>query len=130
MKFIKNLKLKIRNLKSDQDGIALLISLLLTGILISIVLTMSIIFLPKIRLAGDVKKSSTAFYAAESAVEWCIYINIKGGAPPAIPVMTNGSTFVNALTDVSPIPADCAATSFKMTGNYQGISRSLEISGL
>jgi Tfp pilus assembly protein PilX len=130
MKFIKNLKFKNHNLKTNQDGVALLISLLLTGILISIVLTMSIIFLPKIRLAGDVKKSSAAFYAAESAIEWCLYINIKGGTPPALPVMTNGSTFVNAATDVPPISADCSASSFKMTGNYQGISRSIEISGL
>ncbi len=114
---------------SSQSGVVLLISLVLTGILISIVLAVSLIFIPKIRLAGDSKKSAAALYAAESALEWCLYAHNKD--PNAVlPVMANGASFVNAATNVAPVSADCSAVYFKIIGTYQGVSRSFEVSGL
>jgi len=116
--------------KKNQSGVALLIALLLTGVLLSMVLAISIVFIPKIRLAGDLKKSNAALYAAESGLEWCLYANVHD-PNAALPVMANGATYVNAATNVAPVPADCVApaSSIKIIGTFQGISRSFEIFG-
>lgn len=106
--------MKHRNL---QSGIAILASLLLAGIMISIMLVLMAIFIPKIRVASDVKNSTAAVYAAESALEWCLYIDRVDDTAPR-PVMSNGATF-----EVS----DCKVKPVKATGTYRGISRAFEI---
>lgn len=125
-----SLKPKTQNLKPDpQSGIAVVIAVLFIGVLTSIVLALSLIFLPKIRLAGEIKRSSAALYAAESGLEWCLYVNRYGNV--ALPAMSNGATYVNAATNVLPATGDCVppASSIKIIGTYQGISRAFEISG-
>jgi len=121
------LKFKIRGRNSNQAGVAVIISILLVGILLSIVLVTSLIFIPKIRTAGEVKKSTAAIYAAESAIEWCLYVNMQG--PASLPVMSNGAYYVNAVTDIPPVAADCATPPIKIIGTYQGVSRAFEVSG-
>jgi hypothetical protein len=113
---------------NSTEGQAVVISILLAGILLSIVLTISLIFTPKIRASSEVKKSSAALYAAESGLEWCLYVNRRGSV--AQPVMANGATFLNGgVNPPAPlVPADCSAPTIKVLGTYQGITRAFEIS--
>ncbi len=124
--------MNIKKLKTDsQSGVAVIIAVLLVGVLISMVLSLSLIFLPKIRLAAEVKKSSAAVYAAESAIEWCLYVNMQSTMPtPSLPVMSNNASYVDAATGIIPVATNCATSPIKIIGTYQGISRSFEVSGI
>lgn len=124
--FKKTLNPKPSTLNPGQRGAAVLISILLVGVLLSIVLTLSLIFTPKIRASSEVKKSSAALYAAESGLEWCLYIYRRGAV--AAPVMSNGASYVNGYTGNPLVAGDCSAATIKVIGTYQGISRAFEIS--
>ncbi len=118
--------MKIRN--STQDGQAVVIAVLIVGFLLSIALTLSLLFIPKIRASSEVSKSSAALYAAESGLEWCLYVNRHGDT--AAPTMANSANFLNGKVN-PPVPltsADCLAPPLKVLGTYQGISRAFEIS--
>jgi len=114
------------SLLTDNRGVAALMAILLVGIFLSIVLTLSAIFIPQLRTSGEVKRSSSAAFAAESAIEWCLYINRIGST--AFPVFANGATVINGITNLPFIEADCVAPPFKAVGTFQDITRSFEIS--
>ena len=99
--------------------------LLLSGFM-SIVLTLSAIFIPKIKTAAEIKNSSAALYASESGIEWCLYVNRIGSA--AFPVMENGAQIINGNTGQPFNSADCLTQPIKSIGTYQGVTRSLEVS--
>lgn len=113
-----------------QEGVAVLFAVLLTALFLSITLTLSAIFIPKIRISSDVKNSVGAIYAAESGVEWCLYVNFKTPAlpTPSPPAMANNASYINGNTGNSFIPSDCLVLPIKSTGTYNGTTRSLEIS--
>lgn len=124
MLFIKLLK---NNSLKNQEGVAILISLLLVSALLAIVLTLSAIFIPKIMTSSEAKNSSAALYAAESGIEWCLQVR-KGGSPPQ-PIMSNGATYLNGLTQPPSVltSADCSGATLKVIGNFQGPNRALEV---
>lgn len=110
----------------------MIMAVLFAGILVAMVLSLSLVFIPKIKVAGDVKKSVAAAYAAESAIEWCLYVNRIGVANQ--PVMSNNAVYINGnspigapFAAVPPRPGDCVSP-VKALGTYQGVTRSFEIS--
>ncbi|MDO8495190.1 MAG: hypothetical protein Q7S32_01520 [bacterium] len=102
----------------NQAGVAILFSIILISILLSAAFTLSLIFAPKIRSSGQIKDSTGAFYAADSGVEWCLYMIRKGLAPA--PIFNNGATLIAN-------PADCSAFPMKLTGTYKGVTRAVEV---
>ena len=116
----KNIKLK------TNKGVAVIYAVLLMGFFLSIVFTLSAIFIPKLKIAGDVKRSVGALYAAESGIEWCLYVNRMGSTPQ--PVMENGATFINGITNAPFVEANCSSFPIKSLGTYRGVTRSLEVS--
>ena len=97
---------------------AILISVLLVGVMLSIVFALSAIFIPKIRAAAETKNSVPAAYAAESALELCLYVLNKSEIDK--PRMDNGSDF--------EVSDDCTISPVKSTGTYRGVTRAFEIS--
>jgi len=89
---LKFAKLKI----NSESGVIIVYSILMVGVLLAIVTTLSALFSAKVRLSSDVKSSVSALYAAESGVEWCLFRKKDGNAP--IPVLDNGATY-----EVNPI---------------------------
>ncbi|HEY4506548.1 MAG TPA: hypothetical protein VJH71_00020 [Candidatus Paceibacterota bacterium] len=128
------MKSKIQNIKNninnkwihDQSGVVMIISVLLIGIILSIVFSLSLIFIPKLRIAADVKRSAAAAYASESAIEWCLYVSRKGSV--ARPVMSNGATFINGNTGLAFVEAECLISPVKSIGTFQGVSRAFQAS--
>ncbi|MBI2063836.1 MAG: hypothetical protein HYT65_02490 [Candidatus Yanofskybacteria bacterium] len=108
------------------EGAAVIFTVLLIGLFLSIVFTLSAIFIPKIRTSSDIKSSAGALYAAESGIEWCLYVDRRGAA--AMPVMSNGATYINGNTGLPFIPADCSIFPIKSDGTYRGVTRSFEVS--
>lgn len=120
-------KIKIKN---REGGVAIIFSVLLIGVILAIVLTLSAIFIPKIRASAEVKKSTAAAYAAESAIEWCLYIKINTppSPTPSPPVMSNGATYTNGLTGGPLSASDCLSIPIRTLGTFQGVTRAFEIS--
>ena len=112
------------NLKPD-SGVAILFSILTVGVLLSIVLTLSAIFIPKLKLSSQTKSSVGAIYAAESAIEWCLYVNRIG--PVSLPTMANGATYTDGTGGILD-SSDCAAFPIKVLGTYRGVTRAFEVS--
>jgi hypothetical protein len=78
--------------KNNQEGIALIAALLLVSIILTMALTLSAIFIPKIESVTQIRQSVAAAYAAESALEWCLYVNRVTTVPS--PAMGNNTKFV------------------------------------
>ena len=97
---------------------AIIVSILLVGVILSIVFALSAIFIPKIRTAAETKNSTPAAYAAESGLEWCLYVARHGDVPAPVNPLGNGSTY-----EVS----DCAVSPVKSTGQYRGVTRAFQI---
>lgn len=112
-----------KNKKSQTDGqkgVIIIFTMIILGILVSISLGLSAIFVPKIRAITEVKNSVGAFFAAESGLEWCLYKKQVAPLVPPPPVMANGATFIVT-------PADCSTFPLKSVGSFRGVNRALEV---
>lgn len=105
----------------------MLFTLLMVGIIVSIVLALTAIFLPKLRSVSEMKNSVGALYAAESGAEWCLYVMYQDFTSfPNPPVLDNGATLVNS-TGNPLTSADCSAAAIKVLGTYNRVTRAFEI---
>lgn len=111
-------------------GIALASTLLIMSIMVSIVIVLLSIFLPRIDVFRQFRESQNAFYAAESAAERCVYkerrttIHDPPYPQPQEPmVFSNGSTYL--------LTPDCSVVTFgtpkQARGNYRDSSFVLQI---
>ena len=119
------MKSKKKKTKNDQSGAALLLTLLLISVMLAISFSLAGIFIPKIRQSVDAKFSTNAFYAAESGVEWCLYSK-RVGVPGTL-TLSNGAVAYDG-NEGTLETTDCDATTIKVIGTYQGVSRALEVS--
>lgn len=120
----------MENLK--ERGVVVIMAVLFISFLLLITITLSAIFIPKVHSLFQVKNSTPALYAADSALEWCLYVArlTPPAATPNPPIMANGADYKNGIAVPAPAPfnaADCKAFTIKAIGTYQGVSRSLQI---
>ncbi len=122
--------MKLQQLHNKREsGVIVIITLLLVTILSSIVIALAAIIIPRIRVSSEIKRSIGALYAADSAIEWCLYKPKNPGVTLANP-LSDGATWT--LTQQPPSKPNCSesgAGPVKAIGTYQGVTRSLEISG-
>ena len=79
---------------SDAQRLSIIIfTILMLSAILAISLTLTSIFIPKIRSITEAADSIGAIYAADSAMEWCLYNNRRNNPPLPQPVMANGSTY-------------------------------------
>lgn len=107
----------------DESGSILIYAVLMLGSILAITLSLAAIFIPKIRATSNASSGSVgAIYAADSALEWCIYTN-RGNSSVAQPTMNNGSSYT--------LSSDCNSGNTNLdaqaVGTYRGVSRSLEV---
>ncbi len=108
-----------------EAGSVIIFTVLILGSMLAITLALAGIYIPKLRAIGDAGAGSVgAIYAADSALEWCIYTN-RGNPPLPQPVMSNGATY--RILPVSA--ANCAALPLnnQAVGTYRNVSRSLQV---
>ncbi|MGD0977049.1 MAG: hypothetical protein ABR875_02035 [Minisyncoccia bacterium] len=106
--------------KRSDSGVALLFTILMIGILLSIILVLSNIFAIKLKLSAETRYSVSAYYAAESGVEYCLYLRTSPTPVPDPPVLDNGATFDTGDT--------CASGNIRSVGSFRNVSRAIEIS--
>ena len=115
------MKNKIKNSLKNKNfcgGSALVLSVLIVNTLLSMAIVLTLIFVPKIKVSTNIKNSVSAIYAADSGIEYCLYINRVG--PVNAPTLNNGATY-------TVIPADCSTTTIRAVGEKDGTTRSLEV---
>ena len=128
---IKGYNIKLNH--SNQGGSILIFALQILAIMMSIIFTVSAVFIPKLRIVSDSLKSVNALFAADSALEWCLYINRENPTPEFLPqpAMVNGAISAIYYPASGTTLATCLSTETPMdhraVGTYQNISRSLEI---
>lgn len=108
--------------QQNESGSILLYTVLILNIILAISITLAGIFLPKIKVISQSGPDSIkAFYAADSAIEWCLYIN-KGKPPVNAPTMVNSSSYIL-------IPSDCTIKplNHRAIGTYRTVSRALQV---
>src|SRR3989344_2804672 len=80
----------------DQSGIALILSVLLLAIILSITVALISIFAPRLRVSSDIKNSVSALFAADSGAELCLYEAFKqlpAPSPRLTTVLDSEATF-------------------------------------
>ena len=118
-------------LKENRGSVIIYSVLILTTIMIISFVLLSV-FLPELKTSNDTVKSVLASYAADSAIEWCIYVNRDNPSPPGPPVMSNGTTYniyyipTNALATCSS--ATESPLNHRAVGTYSDVSRSFQVS--
>lgn len=113
-----------------ERGSILIFAVLMLGVILTITLTLASIFVPKIRSAAETTHSVKAIYAADSAIEWCLYNNRHPVPPIPSPAMSNNSAYT--ILDSGGGASDCSAQplDYRAIGTYGGVNRSFEVSEL
>lgn len=114
---------------NKEKGSIIIFTLLIAASILSISLTLVNIFIPRLRALSQSSNSAGAIYAADSAMEWCLYISREKPALPQ-PVLSIGATY---QIYENGNPTDCPAgeeLDYRTVGTYRGVSRSFEVSEL
>lgn len=116
----------------QQQGSILIYTMLVMSVMLAIGITLSSLFVSKLRSAAAARNATSALYAADSAVELCLYEARNAVDDPPL-VMANGATVqVENLATGADITGNCSALgdsfSFRATGKARSASRTLEIS--
>lgn len=117
----KFFKKKFRKNMAKQEGIALLLTMIILSIVTLVSVFIVNIISNELKLASDINDSKKAIYAADSGVEWQLY-QIRQGATVASPVMSNGATV--SVTVIGSYPS----FNIKSLGSFNTVKRQFEIS--
>lgn len=108
-------------LKTNQSGIALLLTLIILSVVVSIAAFIVNVVVAQLKLTRDIDYSQLAIYAADSGVEWQLY-QIRKGVSVSPPIMSNGATIDVVVTGTAP------DFTIKSLGTYQSVKRQFEVS--
>lgn len=103
---------------NGEKGVALLLSVLLVSAVLAAAIGVTTSLIVLLQISGRVQESVTAFYAADTGLEWQLY-QVRVGATSA-PVLLNGATFNTAYTPGSPLNV------IKSVGTFKNTSRGIE----
>lgn len=112
-----------------QRGSTLIFALVLLAVMLSIILSFANSYVVKVRAVNQAVNATTAFYAADSAVEMCLFEALGKGNVTLTMVKPNLSYEVRNLATDALIP-DCVGLTpfqFRAQGLYLGVGRALEI---
>ena len=118
--------MKMKNSK----GSIIIFTVLIIASILSITLALTRIFIPRIRSITEATDSIGAVYAADSALEWCLYTNREKVPPLSQPTMGNGATYEIYTDGVPSVCPGGEALNYRTVGTYRGVSRSFEVSEL
>lgn len=119
---------KYRNIEiSNERGSIIVFTVLMLAAILAITLTLTRIFIPRIKAITEATNSINAVYAADSALEWCLYNNREKEPVLPRPAITNGATY-QIYNDGNLSSCLAGETlSYRAVGTYRGVSRSFQI---
>lgn len=113
-----------------QNGSVIVFTVLIMTSMLTITLTLTRIFIPRIKAVAEAIDSVGAVYTADSAMEWCLYNN-RGNSPTLTqPVMANGATYQIYNNGTPSTCPNGEALNYRTVGTYKGTSRSFEVTEL
>ena len=113
-----------------ERGSIIVFTVLMLATILTITLSLTKIFIPRIRSTAEATNSTAAVYAADSAMEWCLYNNRERTPALPQPVMGNGATYqIYNDGSLSACPGR-ETLNYRTVGTYRGVSRSFEVSEL
>ncbi|OGN03615.1 MAG: hypothetical protein A3G02_03155 [Candidatus Yanofskybacteria bacterium RIFCSPLOWO2_12_FULL_44_13b] len=110
---------------NENEGSVIIFAVLILSVILTTSLALARIFFPKVRIVTESVNSVVSAYAADSAIEWCLYTNNENTSPLPAPAMTNTATYQiyfgssNATCQPSEEPLNHRAV-----GTYRAVSRS------
>lgn len=111
-------------------GSIIIFTVLIVSSILAITLTLTRIFVPRVKSITEATDSIGAIYTADSAMEWCLYNNREKDPILPQPVMGNSATY-EIYSDGTPSACPGGETlNYRTVGTYRGVSRSFEISEL
>jgi uncharacterized repeat protein (TIGR01451 family) len=120
----------------NKNGFVLIYTILIVSVMLTATLSLTRIFLPRIRATTDSISSTVAIFAADSATELCLYQARKQLMPVPLsnPLMTNGALVtIASLSAVEvDVSGDCRAMdneefTFRATAVYRGVTRAFQV---
>jgi threonine/homoserine efflux transporter RhtA len=101
----------MRMVRRDRRGQAMLIAILsISGAILGATTLAGLLMLYQIRATTDTVNSAKAIFAADSGVNWSLYVYFKGTLPlPGSPAgtLSNGATMIVTCTDGSNVQVPC-----------------------
>ncbi|MDO8676381.1 MAG: hypothetical protein Q7K16_01890 [Candidatus Azambacteria bacterium] len=110
----------MKKINKNQSGIALVLTVVISSIVLLIAGLIANIVATQIKLASDIGDSTIAIYAADSGIEWQLY-QIRKGASVLSPIMSNGASISTTVTGSFP------NFTIKSLGSYGLVKRQLEV---
>lgn len=111
-------------------GSIIIFTVLMLSSILAITLTLTRIFIPRVKSITEATDSIGAIYTADSAMEWCLYTN-RGKSPPLPqPTMSNGATYQIYRNGIPSACPGGETLNYRTVGTYRGVSRSFEVSEL
>lgn len=114
----------------NSKGSIIIFTVLIISSVLAITLTLTRIFVPKVKSITEATDSIGALYAADSAMEWCLYSNREKNPPLSQPVLGNNATYEIYNNNVPSVCPGAETLNYRTVGTYRGVSRSFEISEL
>ena len=117
--------------KEKRRGSIVIFTLFVLALVMSISFAILAIFIPKLKIASESIGSTIAAYAADSAIEWCLYGNRYPLAPLPSPTISDNASY--KIYDAAGVEvANCSAQplNYRTVGSYGGVNRSFEVSEL
>lgn len=123
------------NERTTERGSILLYAMLTMTVMLAIGLTLTSLFISKLRSAAAARNAIAALYAADSAVEMCLY-EARANVNDEPLEMSNGAAFTlttDSDQEISEAGGGCTqlgsgSFGFRATGTFRGSARTLEIS--
>jgi len=106
---------------NNQKGIALLLTVIVVPIVLSVAVLIASVVITQLKLAGDINHSTIAIYAADSGMEWQLY-QIRNGVSVPAPVMFNGAAVSATVT------GDFPNFTIKSLGSVRDVNRKFQVS--
>lgn len=126
--------MRLIKFKKDQKGSILIFTTIILTVVMIISFAILRIFLPKIKIVNESVNSAIALYAADSGLEWCLYVNRVPSIPPPTPTPVPSPTIgdiegvtIKYYRDSNLTNCIGGTINFRAVGLYRGVGRSLEI---
>jgi Tfp pilus assembly protein PilX len=117
---------RMKNTPTRESGFALLITLIVVGVVLSVGLTILDLSIKQVRLSTNAKESEIAFHATNAGMECARYVRSVKSAAMEIGQTITANCFDETVTDISPtagvgapaVSGDGTAFSYKYDINW------------
>ena len=116
----------------SQRGSIIVYTMMTMAVMLAVGVTLTGLFIGKLKRARAAQDSTIAIYTADSAAERCLY-EARTGIQASPPLTLMSDAAYSIMSNAVDVTSDCSAIggsgtfTIRVIGTYHGISRALEI---